>query len=383
MNAPDTSLNLAVLLEELACTSVVIFAVDGDDLFVAASAPRDPGVAESLRIPLGFGIAGQVGRTGRPMHIDSDSPRNPVHRRLVGLRPGASASRICVPIPGLYGEIVGVLAAYRDTDRPFTGTELARATELASPLGLRMHTEQLWRAVGRHRAERDRLIAAAISAQEDERRRIAFDLHDGVTTVLASLGFHLNAAELALREGGGIPDAVAQIGAARQLGDLAYQQTRAAITGLHSLVLGELGLVAALESLIQGVAPEAGAEVELLSDAPEELARVPAHAASALFRIAQEALSNAVRHARAQRIVLSLRCTDDEVILACADDGTGFDPQASRTKGATGSEPDRARFGLSSIEQRAALLGAELRLESTLGRGTRVIVELPLEFPRE
>ncbi len=383
MNAPALPQDLEVLVDELACTSLVIFAVDGDDLFVAASWPRDPGVAESLRIPLGFGIAGQVARTGRPMHIDHDSPRNPVHRRLVGLGPGASASRICAPIPGLYGEIVGVLAAYRATDRPFTGTELARATELASPLGLRMHTEQLWRAVGRHRAERDRLIAAAISAQEDERRRIAFDLHDGVTTVLASLGFHLNAAELALREGDGNPDAGAQIAAARHLADLAYQQTRAAITGLHSLVLGELGLVAALESLIQGVAPESGAEVELLTDPSEDLARVPAHAASALFRIAQEALSNAVRHSRAERIVLSLRCADDDLILACADDGAGFDPEATRIERAAPSDPGRGHFGLSSIEQRAALLGAELRLESTPGRGTRVIVELPLDLPGE
>jgi signal transduction histidine kinase len=365
------------LLAHLSADSVVVFAVDSDDLFVAASAPRDARIAESLRIPLGFGVTGQVARDGRPVRITRDSPRNLIHRRLVGLGPDDATSRICAPIPGLYGEIVGVLAAYRNAARPFTEDELNRATELASPLGLRMHTEQLWRAVGRHRAERDRLIAAAISAQEDERRRIAFDLHDGVITVLASLAFHLNAADLAVRN----PDPAAartQIAAAQQLADLAYHQTRAAISGLHSLVLDDLGLVAALESLIQSSTPAAGTEVELLTDPPAVLGDVPAHAASALYRIAQEALSNAVRHAGASRIVLSLRRSGDDLVLGCTDDGQGFALEEARNTRTTPEDPTRQHFGLSSIEQRAALLGAELRLESTPGRGTRVIVELPV-----
>src|SRR5690606_22425281 len=101
--------------------------------------------------------------------------------------------------------------------------------------------------------------------QEDERRRIAFDLHDGVTTVLASMAFHLNAADLAVRDLPHAQAARAQIAAAQQLADLAYHQTRSAISGLHSLVLDDLGLVAALESLIQGAAPEPGTEVELLA----------------------------------------------------------------------------------------------------------------------
>lgn len=366
------------LLAHLSADSVVVFAIDRDDLFVAASGPRDPRIAESLRIPLGFGITGQVARDGRPVRIERDSPRNVVHRRLIGLGPGASVSRICAPIPGLYGEIVGVLAAYRTPARPFTEAELGRGTELASPLGLRMHTEQLWRAVGRHRAERDRLIAAAISAQEDERRRIAFDLHDGVTTVLASLAFHLNAADLAACDPRGMAEARTQIAAAQQLADFAYHQTRAAITGLHSLVLAELGLVAALESLVQGVTPDCGAEVDLLTDPAQAVEDIPTHAAAALYRIAQEALSNAVRHAGADRIVLSLRRTADALVLACTDDGRGFDSEGMRTLRAAPEDPGRHHFGLSSIEQRAALLGADLRLESELGRGTRVIVELPV-----
>ncbi len=84
--------------------------------------------------------------------------------------------------------------------RPFGTADLAAAEPYAAVLGLRLHAEQLWRAVNRHRTERDRLIKQAISAQEAERRRIAFDLHDGVTTALASMSFHLSAADLTVSE---------------------------------------------------------------------------------------------------------------------------------------------------------------------------------------
>jgi signal transduction histidine kinase len=373
----DPPRDLRALLEHLDADSVIVFARDADDLFVADAAPGDPREAEALRIPVGFGVTGQVARDGRPVRLERDSPRNALHRRLIGLPPGEPISRVCAPIPGLYGEIVGVLACYRNSTRPFSAADLDAATGRASSLGLRMHTEQLWHAVGRHRAERDRLIAAAISAQEDERRRIAFDLHDGVTTVLATMAFHLNAAALAVRSGADPDDALAQIAAAQGLTDLAYHQTRAAISGLHSLVLDDLGLVAALESLVQSVGSGTSVEIDLLADSSPGLRDVPDHVASALFRIAQEALGNAVRHANAARIVVSLRAADESLVLGCADDGVGFDVEERRGARCAGAEIGRAHFGLSSIEQRCALLGADLRLESAPGRGTRLIVEAP------
>jgi signal transduction histidine kinase len=368
----------AALAARLGADAVVIFGGDGDDLFVADSAPADPQLAETLRIPIGFGVTGRVARDGRLVRLDRDSPRNLTHRRLIGLAEGDQVSRVCAPIPGLYGEIVGVLAGYRSVERPFTDDDLSLASQLASSLGLRMHTEQLWQAVSRHRVERDRLIAQAISAQEDERRRIAFDLHDGVTTVLASTAFHLSAAQLAVSASGENVDASSQILAAQQLVDIAYHQTRAAISGLHSLVLDDLGLVAALESLVQSVAPEGGTEVELLADPAESLATVPDHAAAALYRIAQEALSNAVKHSRASGILLSLQRVPGALVLACTDDGIGFDLPERKAARAKEDDPVRQHFGLSSIEQRCALLGADLRVEAIPGRGTRVIVELPL-----
>jgi signal transduction histidine kinase len=371
-------MDAAALAARLRADAVVIFGADGDDLFVADAAPGDPRSAEALRIPIGFGVTGRVARTGRPVRIERDSPRNPLHRQLLGLADGDQVSRVCAAIPGLYGEIVGVLAGYRSMEQPFTESELGTASELASSLGLRMHTEQLWHAVRRYRDDRDLLIAQAIEAQEGERRRIAFDLHDGVITVLASTAFHLNAAALAVSGSGDAAAALAQIAEAQQLADLAYHQTRAAVTGLHSLVLDDLGLVAALESLVRTIGSAEGSEVELLADPADALGQISDHAASALYRIAQEALGNAVKHAGAARILLSLQRVPGALILACTDDGAGFDPEERKAARAAEADPGRQHFGLSSMEQRCALLGADLRLESAPGRGTRVIVEVPL-----
>lgn len=263
------------------------------------------------------------------------------------------------------------------------------AESLTPALGLRLHAEQLWRAVNRHRTERDRLIKQAISAQEAERRRIAFDLHDGVTTALASMSFHLSAADLTVSEVTGadasdlqsrVPQlerARAELVSAKELADLAYNQTRAAISGLHSLVLDDLGLVAAIESLMQMASREDGPAVEMVVDPSVAIDDIPDHAAAALYRIAQEALANAVKHAEAERIVLSLRRVGDSVVLGVMDDGTGFDPAERRE--ARAADTDGAQhFGLSSIAERCAMIEASLRVESVPGRGTTLLVELPL-----
>jgi two-component system NarL family sensor kinase len=382
---PASAAELARLLE---ADGVLLFASDGQDLTVVDLWPPHPG-ASALTMPVGFGVTGLVARNGKPVLLEADSPRNALHRQLLRLEPRQTVARMCLPLRGLEGRIVGVLAAHRNPRTPFGAHELEVVASYADVLGLRIHAEQLWLAVNRHRTERDRLIKQAISAQEAERRRIAFDLHDGVTTALASMSFHLSAADLTVSElaasdlsHGAAPEelarARAELVSARTLADLAYHQTRAAISGLHSLVLDDLGLVAAMESLVQTAAgAEGGPSIDLLVDPAAGLDDLPDHAAAALYRIAQEALANAVRHAGAERIVLSLRLVGDSIVLGCADDGKGFDPAERR--GARAGDPEGAQhFGLSSIAERCALIEASLRIESVPGRGTTLLVELPL-----
>lgn len=385
---PSMVPSAADLARLLDADGVLLFACDGRELTVAEIWPTRPGAAE-LTLPVGFGVTGLVARNGAAVLLESDSPRNPLHRRLLGLESGQTVARMCMPLRGLGERIVGVLAAHRRPGTPFDDDDLAAAAPYAAMLGLRLHAEELWRTVHRHRTERDRLIEQAISAQEAERRRIAFDLHDGVTTAIASMSFHLSAADLsmsglAMEEPAVEPGtaealgrARAELASARELADLAYHQTRVAISGLHSLVLDDLGLVAALESLVQTATAGDGPAIDLVVDPGVALDTVPDHAAAALYRIAQEALGNAVRHAKAGRIVLSLRRVGDSVVLGCADDGKGFDP-AERHAARAGGADRVQHFGLSSIAERCALIEASLRIESKPERGTTLLVELPV-----
>ncbi|CAG7641056.1 GAF domain-containing sensor histidine kinase [Rhodococcus opacus] len=381
--AAPTAADLARLLD---ADGVLLYVIDGQDLSIVDIWPAHPS-AGSLKLQVGFGVTGLVARTRKPVLLDADSPRNVLHRQLLHLQPQQTVARMCLPLPGLEDEVVGVLAAHRDPRRPFGQADLDAAQPYAANLGLRLHAEQLWRTVNRHRTERDRLIKAAISAQEAERRRIAFDLHDGVTTALASMSFHLSAADLTvsaaqeksddsmrLRE---LECARAELQSARELADLAYNQTRAAISGLHSLVLDDLGLIAAIESLVQMASRDGRPSIELVVDPAAAVDDIPDHAAAALYRITQEALANAVKHADADRIVLSLRGVGDSIVLGCADDGKGFDAAQRRTARAMDAEGGQ-HFGLSSIAERCAMIEASLRVESFPGRGTTVLIELPI-----
>lgn len=381
-DAVPTAADLARLLE---ADGVLVYAIDGQDLSIVDIWPAHAS-ATSLKLQVGFGVTGLVARARKPVLLDADSPRNALHRGLLRLEPGQTVARMCLPMPGLKGDVVGVLAAHRDPGRPFSEADLEAAAPFAAILGLRCHAEQLWRAVNQHRTERDRLIKQAISAQEAERRRIAFDLHDGVTTMLASMSFHLSAADLTVSEVvayegdstrvADLERARAQLVSARELADLAYNQTRAAISGLHSLVLDDLGLVAAIESLVQMASRDTGISIDLVVDPAAAIDDLPDHAAAALYRIAQEALANAVKHAEADRIVVSLRRVGDSIVLGCTDDGKGFDPEERRAARAQDAGGEH-HFGLSSIAERCAMIEASLRVDSDRERGTTLLVELP------
>jgi signal transduction histidine kinase len=365
--------------EMLDADGAVVFLVDqeGRQLEVGAAHPAPESGEPALRIPVGYGVTGLVALNGRPVSLPEDSPRNAAHRRLLGLDPEERVSRLCVPARAMGGPVVAVVALHRRRLEPFTAEDLARTQRCADLLGLRLYAQGLLGAAEEHRSERDRLVAQAVSAQEAERRRIAGDLHDGVTQALASLAFHLSAADTGLFALEGTVPAVAaaeaQIREARRLAGLAYDETRAAISGLHSMLLDDLGLVAALESLTQNV-PQL--DIELRADPPETIGEVPDHGAAVLYRIAQEAVNNAVKHSGATHVVLSIRRVGESLVLGVTDDGVGFD--AEQVRAGAGTSALGEHYGLATIAERCALVGATLRIDSAEDRGTAVMVELPL-----
>jgi two-component system NarL family sensor kinase len=353
------------LTDALAADGCLVFRVTDDgDLVLSAGhpAPGEPG----LRLPRGFGVTGRVAADGIPVVLVDDHPRNPRHRELLGLGPGEPVSRLCVParLPG--GVSVAVLAVFSRRRRAFAPDEVETAQAVADLVALRVHLSTLAMSLDGYRSLRDNAAADTVAMQEAERRRIAGDLHDGVTQAIASLSFHLSAAKAALHDGD-IADVGKQVDAARSLADLAFGETRSAITGLSSPILDDLGLAAGLAGLARNV-PQLVIRVDA-----QDLA-LPEHVTASLFRVAQEAVHNIVRHADAGGAVVRLVRQGRTAVLTVTDDGRGFSPIEGEPRRAP---PTGAPHGLRGMAERVRLLGGELRVRSRPGEGTTIEVRIP------
>jgi signal transduction histidine kinase len=220
-------------------------------------------------------------------------------------------------------------------------------------------------------AVHDRPSASADSppgAREDERRRLARDLHDGPAQTLAAALFGVDLAVNALNRAPAM--ARDELLAARALVREALDDVRALMAGLRPRLLEERGLVVALNGLA-AMPPLWGTEVSVETQGIGPGERLPADVELALFRIAQEAVSNARRHGAASRVRVSLAVRSGVAELLVVDDGRGFLWEPEFGWSSRGE-------GLPGMRERAELLGGTLRVESAPGTGARIAVMLPL-----
>jgi signal transduction histidine kinase len=197
----------------------------------------------------------------------------------------------------------------------------------------------------------------------EERKRLARELHDSVTQTLFSIGLTAEAAtELLDSEPGRARE---QLGRLQDLTRTAMQEMRSLIFELRPAELETEGLAAALRKHVEVLQRLHDEEIELTVDGDK---RLPADVERALLRIAQEALGNALRHADAHHVRLALDARDSRVTLRVDDDGGGFDPEEAATRS--------RRLGLTSMRERAEVLGGTLAIDSAPGRGTTVEVEV-------
>jgi len=223
-------------------------------------------------------------------------------------------------------------------------------------------------AVSLERRRGERRVLAERAAEE-ERRRIARELHDSISQGLFSMSLQVRTASVALEREG--VDPVSPL--ARAVGELA-RLTRGALAEIRALIfelrpegLREEGLVAALRKHAAAVAARAGVPLDV--ELPEEPLPLDPGVEEELYRVAQEAIHNAVRHADATRITLAAGLDPDRGIwLEIADDGRGFDPGLERP----------GHLGLRNMAERAARAGGDLTIDSAPGAGTRVQLSLPL-----
>jgi PAS domain S-box-containing protein len=220
--------------------------------------------------------------------------------------------------------------------------------------------------VRQSRRELQLLTGRLISAQEEERRRLARELHDDFSQALAVLAIDAGKLE---RQGHALPDGIRQM-----LGKLKDQIVRLS-SGIHGLsrqlhpsILDDLGLVDAIRSECLHVSKREGVPVEFTPGTVPDV--LPREVSLCLYRVTQEGLRNIAKHARARHAEISLGQDNGGLRLIIQDDGLGFDPAQLRRK---------AGLGLASMRERVRMLEAELLVYSEPGRGTRLEVSIPLE----
>jgi signal transduction histidine kinase len=217
---------------------------------------------------------------------------------------------------------------------------------------------------------RARLLKQVMSAREEEQRRMARDLHDGIGQSLTSLLLGLRAAA----EVPTFAEARGRLDSLRGITTALLDEVRRLARGLRPSVLDDLGLAAALEHLAAEYTHAHGFAVDVVAP---DLARLPAEVETALYRIAQEALTNVLKHAAAKAVSLVVRRElggSSGVHLTVEDDGRGFDSDVRlQTPGTS------MGLGLLDIRERAALLNGAVTIESRLGSGTTIHVYIPLK----
>ncbi|MBM2825901.1 MAG: hypothetical protein HW402_1565 [Dehalococcoidales bacterium] len=225
------------------------------------------------------------------------------------------------------------------------------------------------REIKQSEATRRELLHKLLGAQEDERRRVARELHDETSQRLAGLVMRLDAVLSTPDETNGkIKNMLADI---KNLAVSTIDNVHKLIFDLRPLVLDDLGLLSALRWYAENRLGEYGIKTRVEVTGEEQ--KLPSQTETAIFRVVQEAITNVVKHAEAQNLVLSVEFGDSTLRIEVEDDGKGFDVEAVTLQ----ADSNRG-LGLLGMKERVSLLGGQLGIESAPGGGTHLTIEVPL-----
>lgn len=304
-------------------------------------------------VPTGHGVLGTIIRDGVTLRIPDISR----HPDTYGFPPHHPPMHSLLGVPvRIEGEPIG----------NFYLTEKIEATEFSADDEALVELFALHAAIAiQHARLHERVQDLALV---DERVRIGRDLHDGIIQAIYAVSLSLEDVPELIDHGQG-PDATDRVDRAIDRLHSTISDIRRFITGLGSGMTGP-PLRQALESLAFELHGESTVDLRLdLGEADLAGGLVTPEEEHELVQIAREALSNVARHSGAATASMSVRCDDQAIVLEVVDDGRGFDPKSRRGPG---------HFGLANLRDRAAAVGGTTRIESAPGRGTRIIVRLPI-----
>jgi PAS domain S-box-containing protein len=359
--------------------SVFIVGPDGQAV-MEAHANVDPvkiAVAEAMlrRFPIGRATGGlsHVLRRGESLLVSTvdeqdmaavaHSPEHLDEMRALGM-----CSCMMVPLLARGRTLGALIFMTAESKRIYGAADLVLAEELARLAALALDRANLHEEVAQRQQELQTLVGRLLTSQEEERRRVAYELHDGLAQVLAANHQYLQSYARRYRPrseaGRAALDAVLAL-AQRCIGE-----TRRVVAGLRPTILDDFGLASAVRQELDALR-HAGWTVTYEENLGDE--RLPVPVETALFRVVQEAVTNARKHSQTTNLRVRLHRTATAVRVEVRDPGRGFDPATvSRVSG------PGERLGISSMQERVALLGGHLQIRSRPNRGTHVVVEVPV-----
>ncbi|SES72085.1 two-component system, NarL family, sensor histidine kinase DegS [Salinibacillus kushneri] len=205
-----------------------------------------------------------------------------------------------------------------------------------------------------------------IDAQEEERRRLSREIHDGPAQLLANVMLRSDLIERTFRERG-LEEAIKEVQQVRQLVRSALYEVRRIIYDLRPMALDDLGLFPTLKKYLDSVSDHSGIHIKFTSRGQEE--RLDSKYETAFFRLVQEAVQNAVKHAEASLIQVHFELRMNQVNILVIDNGKGFDFE----------EKEKSSFGLIGMKERIEMLGGTIQFKTEPQKGTKIVIQVPLK----
>lgn len=369
-------LNLPVLLKKILRSAVqVMDATAGSLLLLDPSTEQlvfeviEGGGGDALikqRINLDQGIAGWVATHCEPLIVGDVTEDDRFYPGIDRVSSFTTNNLLCVPLISK-GEVIGVLQLLnKQSGDPFDEDDVNILSIFASQSAAAIESARLYEAV---REERDRVVAV----EEDVRRRLARDLHDSLAQLLAAA--LMNVRFLSEKVSKDSTVSTADLSALEGAISKALFQVRTMLFDLRPVILETQGLVAALEAYTKRLRKEGTGRLRLAVN--RNLGRLAPRIETAAFSIIRESLNNVRRHAHAQNVLVSMDRKDDKLHVTVEDDGKGFDPELTKK-----TYGERGSIGLLNMRERAETVGGSLSVDSVVGKGTKIVLTVPLA-PRE
>lgn len=351
------------LLRSGACTLMLVDHQTDELVYRLPTGQGDE--TREIRQPAGSGISGYVARLGEPVIVNdvTKDPRfNPGVDAATGFR---TRNVMCAPLI-VHDTLIGVLEVMNKLDKGvYNSNDMALLTTLAAQAAVAIENAQLYSELSE---ERDRLIAK----EEDVRRDLGRDLHDGPAQVISGIAMRLAFIKKLLENE---PDRVMEkLDEAEKVALTAAKDIRTMMFGLRPLMLETKGLIATLEAYVEKLQTdpwETHLEVAGFGEDKNNYLRLEHNVEAAVFIIIQEAVNNIRKHAAPRNVWIALDHSKEATTVMIRDDGKGFD-----SRSVTDRYDERGSFGLLNMRERARLIGASYDLFSQPGQGTTILLTI-------